>query len=63
MRLCAPEKQSTAKKDEKLGYQLFKGFIKNTQAKPNIPNSDIFYSKSYSACNNEEIEIIWFISI
>ena len=39
--LCASEKQSTTKKDEKLGYRLFKeGYIKNTQVKPNIPNSD-----------------------
>ena len=43
--LCAPEKQSTIKTDKKLGYRLFKeGYIKNTQDKANIPNSD--YGKS-----------------
>ena len=40
------EKPSTTKKDEKLAYRLFKeGYIKNTQVKPNIPNSE--HGKSF----------------
>ena len=35
------EKPSDNKKDEKLGYRLFKeGYIKNTQVKPYIPNGN-----------------------
>ena len=62
MGLDSQQNSTDTKKDEKLGYCLFKeGHVSNVQAKPNIPNSvsgkSFILKDTVQYCINEEAEL------